>query len=137
MAVDRKLTPRQLKFIEAYSGNGTEAAKLAGYTGDDNTLGVTAHELLRNPKISEAIKNREAKVLKKLTATREERQQFWSETMQADSFEMRDRLRASELLGKSQADFTDKVEHSGNVGLESLSTEELKKKLKELQKGRK
>ena len=30
--------------------------------------------------------------------------------------DMKNRLRASELLGKSQADFIEKVEHSGTLG---------------------
>lgn len=36
-------------------GNGTLAAKLAGYSGDYNTLAVMAHNLLKIPKIQESI----------------------------------------------------------------------------------
>ncbi len=133
--MSQKLTAKQLKFIEAYQGNGTEAAKLAGYTGDDNTLGVTAHDLLRNPKISDLIQKRQSKELKKLIATREERQNFWSEVMNDTKVEMRDRLRGSELLGKSEADFTEKVELSGELDLSNKTTDELRARLKELEKG--
>lgn len=47
------LTPKQKLFIKFYLqvNNGTEAARLAGYAGDDNVLGVCAYDLLRNPKI--------------------------------------------------------------------------------------
>ena len=55
-----KLTPKQRRFVEAYKGNATEAARLAGYSGDDNVLGVTGYDLLRNPKIFHAIAEREA-----------------------------------------------------------------------------
>lgn len=111
-----RLTPKQRKFIEAYSGNATEAARLAGYSGDDNVLGVTGHDLLRNPKIAHAIAEREERAITGLIATREERQAFWTQMMNDPVVDARDRLRAAELLGKSQADFIDKHEHSGPDG---------------------
>ncbi len=112
----RKLTARQLKFIEVYEGNGTEAARLAGYSGDDNALGVIAHGLLRNIKIAEAIQKRSTKVLKPLIASREKRQAFWTSVMETETEEMRERLKASELLGRSEADFVEKHEVSGPGG---------------------
>jgi phage terminase small subunit len=52
-----KLTGKQSKFVDAYiiCLNGTEAARRAGYSGDDNGLAVQAHENLRNTKIIRAI----------------------------------------------------------------------------------
>ena len=54
-----KLTGKQRAFIAAYLGdahfNATKAARIAGYKGNGNTLGVTAFHLLRNPKIKEQI----------------------------------------------------------------------------------
>lgn len=52
-----KLTGKQAKFVDAYiiCLNGTEAARRAGYAGDDNVLAVTASENLRNHKIIHAI----------------------------------------------------------------------------------
>lgn len=48
-----KLTAKQQKFADSYiiMMNGTNAARLAGYTGDDATLAVTASRLLRNDKV--------------------------------------------------------------------------------------
>jgi hypothetical protein len=43
--------------------------------------------------------------------TRQQRQQFWSKVAGDESQEMKDRLRASELLGKSEADFTENLSH--------------------------
>lgn len=116
MAMFSKLTTKQNKFIEIYDGNGTRAARLAGYKGNDNVLGVTANELLRNPKIAQAIKARETKVIKPLIANREQRQEFWTEVMKDQELDMGLRLKASELLGKSEADFLLKHEHSGPDG---------------------
>ena len=46
-------TDRQLAFVGWYCKllNATRAAERAGYTGDANTLGVTGHQLITNPKI--------------------------------------------------------------------------------------
>jgi hypothetical protein len=53
------LSYKQQQFVNAYlgaaNGNATEAARLAGYKGSDNVLGVTGHENLRKPKIRAAI----------------------------------------------------------------------------------
>ena len=48
-----RLTDKQKLFALEYiiCKNGTEAARRAGYQGDDNVLGVTAYDNLRNPKI--------------------------------------------------------------------------------------
>ena len=53
-------TGKQRAFIEQYlrTLNGTEAARLAGYKGDDNSLGVTAYGNLRKPKIRSEIDRR-------------------------------------------------------------------------------
>ncbi len=55
------LTLLQRRFINEYfltGGNATESARLAGYKGKDQTLGVVGHENLRKPKIREVIDKR-------------------------------------------------------------------------------
>lgn len=56
----KQLTGMQRMFALEYiiCKNGTEAARRAGYKGDDNVLAVTAYENLRNPKIVEFIEAR-------------------------------------------------------------------------------
>jgi hypothetical protein len=44
-----------------------------------------------------------------IIATRKERQEFWTKTMNTKSNGLLLRLKASELLGKSEADFTDRL----------------------------
>ena len=55
-----KLTLKQAKFVEAYAatGNGTKSARLAGYRGDANQLGVQGWLNLRNAKIQRALCDR-------------------------------------------------------------------------------
>ena len=54
------MSPKQKSFINEYliDFNATRAAQRAGYKGDDNTLAVTGHDLLRNPKIEPVISRR-------------------------------------------------------------------------------
>lgn len=52
------LTAKQRLFVTFYIAcnmNGTKAARLAGYAGNDNTLATVAHENLTKPKIRSAI----------------------------------------------------------------------------------
>lgn len=119
MAKD-KFTSKQQKFIDLYEGNGTKAAREAGYSGTDKALSVIATGLLGNTRILDAIKKREiktpeGKATAKRIASREDRQAFWTKILEDDNKDMKDRLKASELLGRSQADFTDRVEVSGDL----------------------
>jgi hypothetical protein len=59
---ERGLTGKQLAWIDAYIGearfNGTKAARLAGYSGTDSVLAVTAAENLKKPKIVAELERR-------------------------------------------------------------------------------
>ncbi len=102
------LTPKQKAFAELYDGNGTEAAIKAGYS--PKTAAFQASRLLKNVNIQNAIKNREQKESRGRIANRQQRQEFWTGIMGNGDVEVKDRLRASELLGKSEGDFIDKVD---------------------------
>lgn len=117
---ERKLTAKQQRFVDVYDGNGTAAARAAGYSGDDNALAQAARALLRNTQIAAAIRERQNAQMRPHIATREERQAFWSQVLRDGEQSMSDRLRAAELLGKSEADFVQRVDHSGTVTLEQL-----------------
>lgn len=59
-----KLTRKQQLFVEAYRGqargNATEAARLAGYKGNDVVLAQVGAENLKKPQIAEAIAEADA-----------------------------------------------------------------------------
>lgn len=105
------LTEKQQKFMSAYVGNGVDAARQAGYKGSDNVLNQMARANLRNPTIREAIQKRQDVEIEAIIASRQERQEFWTATMEDKDEAARDRLRASELLGRSEADFTETKVH--------------------------
>ena len=119
------LTVKQQRFIDFYDGNATKAAEKAGYK-NPRQMGS---ENLSKPDIQHALKTRENRRRKGLIADREERQALWTKILRGDEKQsvivgtdtegnaivqdippkLSDRLRASELLGKSEADFTDKL----------------------------
>lgn len=132
--IERKLTEKQQKFVDYYlgSGNAEDAAKKAGYS--INTARGHAHKLLQNVAIQNAIHERNKLIESDRIATMEEVKQFWTNTMRDDENDKKDRLKASELIAKTNGAFIDKVEHSGtvtnkNIDLTHLSDEELEKAL--------
>lgn len=106
----KKLTHRRQAFVLAYAecGNGAAAARKAGYKA--NSANRQAEYLLSIPDVQEAIRSLSLENMKSSIATAEERQSFWSDTMRNDGVDMKDRLKASELLGKCQGDFIERVQ---------------------------
>lgn len=97
-----QFTVKQQRFIDAYDGDIKKAAKKAKITYQ------YARRLATKSNILAAIKHRQdTEIRPKTIMTRQQRQQFWSEVANDENVEMKDRLRASELLGKSEADFVD------------------------------
>jgi phage terminase small subunit len=127
------LTEKQRRFVEAYmgeaAGNASKAAKIAGYRGNSVTLGQVGAENLQKPQIKSAIAARVRKDPR--VAKRKDLQAWWTEIMHDRMAELKDRLRASELLAKSQGQFISRsqLELKGQVGVtkkaEELTDDEL------------
>lgn len=132
------ITLKQQLFIDAHTGDVAEASKKAGIS---YTYG---RRLVTKPHIRDAIKKRNRSGISKrgaIIATREQRQGFWTSVLlgleqqkvvtgqdaegndiiEEIPHKMADRLKASELLGRSEADFTDKLE-SKNPDFHSMMT---------------
>lgn len=102
------------RFVEEYllDLNGMQAAIRAGYS--PKGAGVTACRLLKNPKIRAKIAEEEGKLASARIANATERREFWTQMMRNGGVEAKDRLKASELLGKAQGDFVERHEVTGN-----------------------
>ncbi|MDD3813119.1 MAG: terminase small subunit [Desulfocapsaceae bacterium] len=110
-----KLTEKQRRFCEAYStngGNALRAAASAGYS-KPNQQGSQNLEKLA---IQGAIERLRQETTSTAIMTREQRQEMWSDIIRDKTKPDMVRLRASELLGKSQGDFIDRKELSGPKG---------------------
>jgi hypothetical protein len=102
-----ELTVKQQRFIDCYNGNIKEAAQKSGLSYR------YCRKLVAKRNILSAIRTRQdTEIRPRQIADRQERQKFWTKVMNDPKKSMNDRLRASELLGKSEADFTDRIDHS-------------------------
>ncbi|HDZ14697.1 hypothetical protein LCGC14_1009600 [marine sediment metagenome] len=128
MIAEQPLTAKQERFIEEYmiDLNATQAAIKAGYS--INSAKVIGCQNLTKLNVGAEIARRMAIYKEKHIADRAERQDFWTKMMNDSKASNADKLRASELLGKSEADFTDNIHQSGQ-GLEINITERPKRKV--------
>lgn len=112
----RKLTPKQERFVHAYakSGNATKAAREAGYS--ELYADRQAAQLLGKSWVKKALAELTAKLARPTIATITDRQEWWTEVIRDGKAKLADRLRASELLGKSQGDFIENHRHGGPNG---------------------
>ncbi len=99
-----KFSLDQENFIRAYDGDLRATCNAANVRISD------ARKWLRRKPVREAILARGIKdpALERFVATRIERQEFWTEVMFSRKEETLTRLKASELLGKSECDFVDR-----------------------------
>lgn len=132
----KKLTIKQKKFADEYiiSGNATQAAIKAGYSG--NYAKAQSSKLLENVGIKSYIDERmkkleeeaiadQAEVLKYLTRVLrdEEREEIlvnvgnFEQEIQSMKVSTKDRIKAAELLGKRYGSWTDKVDLSSDLTL--------------------
>jgi len=140
MSMD-KLSPKHRVFVEAFAGDPTEAARIADLSTTEIGAKRIGKELMKEPLIIQAIQERSKYVekVKKTIATREERQELWSQLMfnedphvkpetdanglpikQSPNIALAIRLKASELLGKSEADFVEKIDMTSKVTLTDI-----------------
>lgn len=103
------LNSKQQLFISEYltDFNATQAAIRAGYSV--RSAGSIANELLKKPDIQQALQATITARNNNLIADREERKRFWSRVMLDENENIKHRLKASELLAKSEGDFIQQV----------------------------
>ena len=138
-----KMTKQHYLFCEAYTGDNVQAMKEAGFEGSDQELDKKAKQFLSLHTIVEAIKQRNLyrNSTAKIIATREERQAFWTALMRnedphyipevndkgvskpKENLPLPMRLKASELLGKSETDFVERLDMNHNISITDVIKE--------------
>ncbi|ANB62329.1 terminase small subunit [Anoxybacteroides amylolyticum] len=131
----RKLTEKQKRFADYYIelGNAEEAAKRAGYSARGNTT-----KLLQNTTIREYIQQRLSEKDKERIASQDEILAFLTKVLRGeetekipmagkDFFELventpniKDRIKAAELLGKRFAMWTERQQVDANFGVQII-----------------
>lgn len=109
-----KITEKQKKFCDEYikTGNAELAAKIAGYSARGNTT-----KLLQNTTIVKYIKERNKQLDKPTIADMAEVKEFWTNTLRDKELKPMDRLKASEMIAKTNGAFIDKLEVTGNTSV--------------------
>lgn len=115
----KRLTDRQQRFLDAYAGNATEAARAAGYAGDEQTLATTGSRLLRNAQIRAHLDARRGLASKGLIAEREEVEAFLTARLR-DGKNPALAVKAAQALAKMKGWNLQRVELAGRVSLEQL-----------------
>lgn len=121
------------KFLDAYNGSAKRAAELSGIS-----YGYAKNLLMRNDikaVLRSKIRNSDAN--RSMIATREERQLYWSRAMHDPNLSPAERMKASELLGKSYCDFSEKkVIEGGDNPIQHQIHVSVEERLKQLRKDR-
>ena len=109
------MNDKQAKFIAEYTKdlNATQAAIRAGYS--PRSAYSQGQRLLKKAEVQAAMAEHREKGI----ADRETRQKFWSDTMLNKKEDMKHRLKASELLAKSECDFIERAEVKNDVNISS------------------
>jgi phage terminase small subunit len=130
------MNEQQKRFADYYieSGNATESYKRAGYKAKGNVAEANASRLLRHAKVQEYIEERNKQLESDRIANMEEVKTFWTNTMRNGEADLKDRLKASEYIAKTNAAFIEKQQITGEMqqnvnvqtDLSKLTVEELK-----------
>lgn len=106
----RGLTPVQAAFVDGFTGNVAETARLIG-AGEgycSNLMCKPEYAHVRRC-LFDKVRAERAALSGNVVASRLERLAFWTEIMREASVETKDRLKASELLGRAHMDFVEKT----------------------------
>jgi phage terminase small subunit len=117
------LSEQQIRFADYYiqNGNGTESYKLAGYKAKGHAAETASSRLLRNVEVVDYIKERNKSLIDNRIADMEEVKRFWTNTMRSNEAELKDRLKASEYIAKTNAAFIENHKHSGETGVRIIN----------------
>ena len=112
------LTRKQNLFVDNYilTENAQKSYMIAYPKSNENTAGVNGHKLLKMEKIQAEIAKRKAeKINSPDIATAEDMFKLLTQMMFDPEVRPSDRMKAIELLGKNQALWVDRVEHTNQT----------------------
>ena len=118
-------------FVNAYSGDIIATMKALGHSGDDIELMNKGRTMLQNPNVREALRSRYTYTVdqKKNIADKDELLEWWTSLVknrdphnpESDGkVPIKDRIKASELIGKSHIMFGDKKEIEHKVTITNI-----------------
>ena len=113
-----KLTARQKKFADEYiiTGNITQSAIRAGYS--ENYADRQGYRLLGIVGMKEYIEEKNKELDAEKIADMQEVKEFWTSVVRNDENTLNERIKASELIAKTYGAFLDRVEQTGDMGVQ-------------------
>lgn len=115
-----RLREKQKRFCEHYakSGDATKSAILAGYS--KKTASEMGYENLNKPHIAEYLKKINEKATSDRIADMKEVKELWTSIIRFEKIgtDIKDVLKASEYIAKTNGAFLDRVENSGAIEIE-------------------
>lgn len=117
-----KLTNQQEIFAQEVvkHGNQSEAYRVAyprSRKWKPETVWSESSTMMTHPKVSERVSELRALIERDAIADASERRRFWTETMRNKDGDMKDRLKASELIGRADGDFVERKKIEGDINL--------------------
>jgi phage terminase small subunit len=114
------ITAKQKMFADEYikTGNAKQSYINAGYSARGNAAEANASRLLRNDKVLAYIKRRNQEIDKDTIADMTEVKEFWTNLLRDKETDTKDRLKASELIAKTNGAFLDRIENSGIIKID-------------------
>jgi hypothetical protein len=109
LQLTNNLTYRERMFVRIFDGDVYEAGRKCGFTDKQ------AEKLMLRKRIKDGISRKDTIVDPlsddhDILRRKSERMMFWMQTMYDGDIEMKDRLRATELSGKADGDFVERVQ---------------------------
>lgn len=133
MTKTNAIQSRRLAFAEhiAAGKNQTEAARLAGYKGTQHALEVTASRLLKKAELQAMVEQARKASSSERIATAQDLKEFWTRVMRGEETStvilrdiavnvqpsIADRIKAAELLGKTQGLFVERTKQEGQLDI--------------------
>ncbi|MAE68345.1 hypothetical protein CL635_00860 [bacterium] len=120
------LTLKQQRFINEYlrnSGNGTAAARVAGYNGSDDYLAVQASRLIRNDKVKDALEG----ATEDISALRERlvgEVRHMALTKTTEPLSNNQKLKALDMLSKISGLYEDETRPRMQINLQQINVKE-------------
>lgn len=115
------MTPNQQNFADEYikCGNAAQAYRQA-YPSckTQRTAETNGSKLLRNAEVLEYIANKNKEIANDRIADMQEVKEFWTGILRSGTEETKDRLKASEMIAKTNGAFIDKVQVETDKPLE-------------------
>jgi len=114
------ITAKQKMFADEYikTGNAKQSYISAGYSARGNAAEAAASRLLRSVKVRDYIRQRNKELDKDTIADMTEVKEFWTNMLRNRAADPKDRLKASELIAKTNGAFLDRIENSGIIKID-------------------